>query len=410
MTPGRADRSVVDRHLIALRLALAALRRHTGVSPQSLRADSDLRWTVERGLQLCAQNALDIASHVASAVGLDPTTYGSSIDCLVEANVLPAPFGERFRGVAGFRNVLVHGYLDVDLDLIAGLLNDSLNDFEVFAGHVERWLGEAVPQTPVLRIAEAEPVLAIGVDGCRAGWFYVALEPSGTSRWGIVRELGELVLDSCGPARIFVDIPIGLPDGHSERDCDLAARRELGEPRRRSVFRAPARAVLSAVGYEDANRRSRKATGKGLSTQTFGIVPKCREVDRLLRGNEKARRMVREVHPEVCFWALAGRRPMKHKKTSEEGFRERLHVLRRFRPSAEQEIQGILSQFKRKDVARDDAVDAMVAALTASAEATALRTLPPEPPRDSVGLPMEMVFHMSRGGGRSSQSPTTPVG
>lgn len=142
MTPGRADRHVVDRHLIALRHALGVLRRHVGVSPQSLRADSDLRWTIERGLQLCAQNALDIASHVASAVGLDPATYGSSIDCLVEANVLPPPFGDRFRGIAGFRNVLVHGYLDVDLDLLAKLLRESLDDFEKFAGHVERWLAE----------------------------------------------------------------------------------------------------------------------------------------------------------------------------------------------------------------------------------------------------------------------------
>jgi len=137
VTPGQIDRHVLDRHLIALRQALAALRRHAGVSPQSLRADSDLRWIVERGLQLCAQNALDISSHIASAAGLDPATYGSSIDCLVEANVLPAQFGERFRGVAGFRNVLVHGYLDVDLDLIAGLLRESLDDFEEFASYVE---------------------------------------------------------------------------------------------------------------------------------------------------------------------------------------------------------------------------------------------------------------------------------
>ena len=142
VTPGRADRRVLNRHLIALRQVLAALRRHAGVSPQSLRADSDLRWIIERGLQLCAQNALDISSHIASAAGLDPATYGSSIDCLVEANVLPAQFGERFRGVAGFRNVLVHGYLDVDLELIASLLRESLDDFEEFARHVERWLAE----------------------------------------------------------------------------------------------------------------------------------------------------------------------------------------------------------------------------------------------------------------------------
>ena len=221
MSPGRVDRGVVDRQLIALRQALAALRRHAGISPASLRADSDRRWTVERGLHLCAQNALDIASHIASAEGLDPTTYGSSIDCLVEANVVPAQFGERFRGIAGFRNVLVHGYLDVDLDLVAKLLSESLDDFEEFAGHVERWLIESVePESsePQLSAGDAPEVLAIGVDGCPAGWFFVALEPSGTSRWGVVRHLRALVGQAWEPARVFVDIPIGLPDGPGGRE------------------------------------------------------------------------------------------------------------------------------------------------------------------------------------------------
>ena len=85
------------------------------MSPEALRIDSDRLWAIERGLQLCAQNALDIASHLSSAAGLDPANYGSSIDCLVEATVLPPAFGQRFRGIAGFRNVLVHGYLDIDV-------------------------------------------------------------------------------------------------------------------------------------------------------------------------------------------------------------------------------------------------------------------------------------------------------
>ena len=171
MTPGRPDRHVVDRHLIALRKALAGLRKHAGVSSEALRTDSDRLWAVERGLQLCAQNALDIASHLSSAAGLDPANYGSSIDCLVEANVLPPAFGKPFRGIAGFRNVLVHGCLDVDVDSIAAMLAGRLDDFEEFAGHVERWTAEVVePASIDLRPSDtaASPATVIGVDGCPA--------------------------------------------------------------------------------------------------------------------------------------------------------------------------------------------------------------------------------------------------
>ena len=128
---------------MALRRALAVLRRHAGCTPQELRADIDRRWAIEHGLQLAAQAALDVATHLGSALGYDPVTYGSSIDCLVEAKVLPANFGDRFRRIAGFRNVLVHGYLDVDLDLVTQILSERLDDFEEFARHVERWFSES---------------------------------------------------------------------------------------------------------------------------------------------------------------------------------------------------------------------------------------------------------------------------
>ena len=140
MSPGRADRRVVDRHLSALRAAVEALRRHRRAGVETLRADPDLRWAVERGLQIAAQNALDIASHLVAAAGRDPGGYAAAIDGLAQAGALPPAFAARFRAVAGFRNVLVHGYLDVDVELVADALAGRLDDFEEFARHVELWL------------------------------------------------------------------------------------------------------------------------------------------------------------------------------------------------------------------------------------------------------------------------------
>lgn len=71
MTIGQPDPDVVRRHLAALREVLANLRKHAGRTAPELRADPDLRWIIERGLQLGVQNALDIATHLAAASGLD---------------------------------------------------------------------------------------------------------------------------------------------------------------------------------------------------------------------------------------------------------------------------------------------------------------------------------------------------
>ena len=143
MSPGRADPSVVRRHLAALREALANLRRHSGSTPEMLRADMDLRWTVEHGLQLCAQNTIDIATHLATTAGLDAPDYASAIDRLTGMKVLPAAFGARFRRIAGLRNVLVHDYIAVDLEVVARILDENLDDFEEFARRVERHLDES---------------------------------------------------------------------------------------------------------------------------------------------------------------------------------------------------------------------------------------------------------------------------
>jgi uncharacterized protein YutE (UPF0331/DUF86 family) len=79
MTPGQPDATVIRRHLLSLDEAVQHLRRHAGRPLSALMTDADERWMVERGLQLCAQNALDIATHLAASAGRDTQDYASAI-------------------------------------------------------------------------------------------------------------------------------------------------------------------------------------------------------------------------------------------------------------------------------------------------------------------------------------------
>jgi uncharacterized protein YutE (UPF0331/DUF86 family) len=140
VTPGELDRELVRRHLLALDEALQHLRRHCGGPVERLATDRDELWAVERGLQLCAQNARNVATHLAAGRGRDPVSYAGAIDALAELGILPRDFAARFRSVAGFRNVVVHAYLEVDVALVHRLLNERLDDFTEFARCVERAL------------------------------------------------------------------------------------------------------------------------------------------------------------------------------------------------------------------------------------------------------------------------------
>ena len=232
---------------------------------------------------------------------------------------------------------------------------------------------------------------SFGVDECRAGWFCVSLNPSGRVDGFVVTEFAELVSRASDSDRVCVDIPIGLLDATYERRCDKLARKAVGR-RRSSVFRVPTRTALDAETYEEACRINHAVSGKKLSKQTYGILPRIRKVDRLMRHWAKARRIVREVHPEVCFWALANGTTMAYNKKKEKGEEERLAVLESVRPSARDDFERMRRGFRGSDVARDDILDAMAAAITASATSSALQTLPRDPPKDDCGLPMQMVF------------------
>jgi predicted RNase H-like nuclease len=101
---------------------------------------------------------------------------------------------------------------------------------------------------------------------------------------------------------------------------------------------------------------------------------------------------LREAHPELCFWALNGKESMQHNKKRQEGQQERLRVLARYLPQCQALFEQACAGFPRRQVARDDIIDALVCAVTARHGYGSYRTAPANPPRDGQGLAMEIVY------------------
>jgi predicted RNase H-like nuclease len=236
-------------------------------------------------------------------------------------------------------------------------------------------------------------MFVVGVDGCRGGWVAVMLTVKGDWEVNIFASFSKLWTAYEDAAIILVDIPIGLMKDAHGRPCDWLARRVLG-PRYRSVFPVPCRPAIYANTYDEAIKINEQLTKKRIFRATWNIVPKIREVDDLLLKNNKARRTVREVHPEVLFWALAGQRPMSFKKTIDKGFIERVQVLMSVYPQTETILSHGITSLWIQDLERDDVLDALAAAVTGLLGGGKLKTLPEIPERDVHGLPMEMVYFM----------------
>lgn len=231
----------------------------------------------------------------------------------------------------------------------------------------------------------------IGIDGCKAGWVLVGLDEQGRAGYALLNAIDELSAYVEKAQCILIDIPIGLktrqPD---ERSCDKQARKLLSPHRGSSVFPVPSRCALHCNDYREALARNRECTGRGITRQTFNIMPKIREVDSYLQ-KLKQRKIIHEMHPEVCFWALNDQQAMQTKKRSQDGFEERLAILNQFIPDVGRFIEQVMQLTLRKQVARDDIVDALVGAVTAS-HYRQLQTIPEQPEVDDKGLPMEIVY------------------
>lgn len=242
----------------------------------------------------------------------------------------------------------------------------------------------------------AEHTRCGGVDGCRGGWLAIALSDDDLWSMALLENADALESWADGAHLVLIDIPIGLLDGgREERLCDRAARRRLGRPRASSVFRAPARPALQGRDYASANALNRRATGVGLSRQGFGITAKIAAVDALLRQRRRRGSPLRESHPEVCFQALNGGQAMRHNKKTAAGRAERRRTLSAHLASANDILETALDRYRRTELAHDDILDALVLAVSARLGARQphrLHRMPAQPPCDSHGLPMEIVY------------------
>lgn len=235
----------------------------------------------------------------------------------------------------------------------------------------------------------------VGVDGCKSGWFYLASNGSET-KLGIVGNIEDLFTALDQITQVFIDIPIGLNDsGEAERECDKLARKML-KPRGSTVFPAPVRPCLNAETYTMACRISESLTGKKISQQAFHIFRKIREVDELLQKQPQLRSVIHEVHPELGFCVLNSGKPLLSQKKTAQGIEDRLSLLEEFIPHARELYADALAQYRRKELARDDIVDAMMGLCIAQASAGERDTLPNPVCEDAFGIEMVMHFYVPR--------------
>ncbi len=83
-------------------------------------------------LRAC-EAAIDVAMHLVRVNGLGvPQDSRDAFSLLDRANLIPADLSRRLQAMVGFRNIAIHNYQKLNLDIVRSILAGHLTDFETY--------------------------------------------------------------------------------------------------------------------------------------------------------------------------------------------------------------------------------------------------------------------------------------
>jgi len=120
---------VIRRRLNKLDEYLHILQKMKSYSFEEFRSEPEIYGSCERFLQLAIEATLDVGNHLIADLNLGAVNWYRDIPILMESNgYINTQLKERWIRMIGFRNTLVHDYLEIDRKIVYEVLQNNLDD------------------------------------------------------------------------------------------------------------------------------------------------------------------------------------------------------------------------------------------------------------------------------------------
>jgi len=128
-------------HMREMDEALDDWDRYKSLPLERLLKERDLKNMVLHALLVSIQAAIDVANHLISEEGLRrPANYREAFQILGEAELINDDLARELSDLAGFRNVLVHIYWGLDMEMVYHILQNDRKHLVNFRDEVKRIL------------------------------------------------------------------------------------------------------------------------------------------------------------------------------------------------------------------------------------------------------------------------------
>lgn len=133
------DLDVVLAKTAIIQRCVSRIKEVTGSNPERLNS-FDTQDIFAINLQRAAQASIDLAAHLVASEAMGvPQDLRENFVMLQNARVLEPGTSEKMQRMVGFRNIAVHEYQNLNIDILKHILVERLGDFEEYCKQVLRF-------------------------------------------------------------------------------------------------------------------------------------------------------------------------------------------------------------------------------------------------------------------------------
>lgn len=131
------DKKVIGEKLLSLNRCLERVKPHTPANVEALQSDFDTQDIICLNIQRAVQISVDIAAHIlAEQLHEQTPTMAETFLALSRHGLLDSQLASRLAKAVGFRNIAVHEYNTLDMNILYSIITKEIGCFYEFSDAV----------------------------------------------------------------------------------------------------------------------------------------------------------------------------------------------------------------------------------------------------------------------------------
>ncbi len=124
---------ILTAKISTIKNCLTRIKEKTNLNPESIENDFDIQDIFVLNLQRAIQATIDISNYIIKENNLDlPKSYKNAFEILYKHSFIDKSIKDKMIKMAGFRNIAIHDYQTINIEILKSILSNNLEDLQDF--------------------------------------------------------------------------------------------------------------------------------------------------------------------------------------------------------------------------------------------------------------------------------------